>query len=71
MQLKLSDSDFNAQKVCYLSDQILVINQAEVSPCSLGNPLPCHQVSHHDRSRTYTNYKTKQGEKKDEKNFFK
>lgn len=41
----------------YLSDKILVIDHAKVPACSLGDPLPCHQVTHHDGCRAYTDCK--------------
>lgn len=36
--------------VQYLSDQILVLHHTQLSPCSLSDPFPCHQVANQHRS---------------------
>ncbi len=41
----------------YLPNKILVFDHAEVPAGSLGDPLPCHQVSNHHGRRTYTDCK--------------
>lgn len=36
----------------YLSNEILVLHHAQLSPYSLGDPFPCHQVANQHRSWT-------------------
>lgn len=47
----------------YLPNEILVFDHAEVPANSLGDPLPCHQISHQDGRRANTNYKRKECER--------
>lgn len=36
----------------HLPGHVLILNDAQLPACSLGNPLPCHQVPYHDGGRT-------------------
>lgn len=50
--------------VYYLSHQILVFDHAQVPACSLGDPLPCYQVTQNNRSWTYADCISERGREK-------